>query len=67
MLILLLVLGTLIASPALRQDQLAELRMKMMHMQGKKKEQLVHDIANCPKDEVLRNRFKAELLSGAIL
>jgi len=44
-----------------RQDQLAELRMQMMHMQSKKKE-LEHNIANCP-NEALKNRFRAELLS----
>jgi len=46
-----------------RQDQLAELRMQMMHMQSKKKE-LEHNIANCP-NEALKNRFRAELLSVA--
>ena len=44
-----------------RQDQLAELRMQMMHMQGKKKE-LEHNLDNCP-NEALKNRFRAELLS----
>ena len=44
-----------------RQDQLAELRMQMMHMQSKKKE-LEHNIANC-LNEALKNRFRAELLS----
>ena len=44
-----------------RQDQLAELRMQMMHMQTKKKE-LEHNIANCP-NEALKNRSRAELLS----
>ena len=37
-----------------RQDQLAELRMQMMHLQSKKKE-LEHNIANCP-NEALKNR-----------
>ena len=46
-----------------RQDQLAELRMQMMHMQSKKKE-LEHNIANCP-NEALKNRFRAESLSVA--
>ena len=46
-----------------RQDQLAELRMQMMHMQSKKKE-LEHNIASCP-NEALKNRFRAELLSVA--
>eukprot|EP00092_Neocalanus_flemingeri_P037261 GFUD01040582.1.p1 GENE.GFUD01040582.1~~GFUD01040582.1.p1 ORF type:complete len:384 (+),score=135.15 GFUD01040582.1:53-1204(+) len=46
-----------------RQDQLAELRMQMMHMQSKKKE-LEHNIANCP-NEALKNRFRAELLTVA--
>jgi len=44
-----------------RQDQLAENRMQMMHMQSKKKE-LEHNIANCP-NEALKNRFRQELLS----
>ena len=44
-----------------RQDQMAELRMQMMHMQSKKKE-LELNIVNCP-NETLKNRFKAELLS----
>jgi hypothetical protein len=43
-----------------RQDQLAELRMQMMHMQSKKE----HNIANCP-NEALKNRFRAESLSVA--
>jgi len=46
-----------------RQDQLAELRMQMMHMQSKKKE-LEHNIANCP-NEALKNRFRADLLNVA--
>ena len=46
-----------------RQDQLAALRMEMMHMQSKKKE-LEHNIANCP-NEALKNRFRAELLTVA--
>jgi len=46
-----------------RQDQLAELRMQMMHMQSKKKE-LEHNISNCP-NEALKNRFRAELLTVA--
>ena len=41
-----------------RQDQLAELRMQMMHMQSKKKE-LEHNIANCP-NEALKNRFSLQ-------
>ena len=44
-----------------RQDQLAELRMQMMHMQSKKKE-LELNIFNCP-NETLKNRFRAEMFS----
>jgi hypothetical protein len=43
-----------------RQDQLAELRMQMMHMQSKKKE-LELNIVNCP-NKTLKNRFRIELL-----
>jgi len=43
-----------------RQDQMAEMRMQMMHLQSKRKE-LEHNISNCP-NEALKNRFRSELV-----
>jgi hypothetical protein len=61
--LLLLVVGTLPVGPAGRQDQLAELRMQMMHMQSKKKE-LELNIVNCP-NETLKVQGRVALCGAA--
>ena len=42
-----------------KQDQVAEMRMQMMHLLSKRKD-LEHNISNCP-NEALKNRFRSEL------